>query len=137
MKIVRDKEGLTYGIYANLKTVLGTHIFEVTATFNPTNLQKGIDTTEKVMNEWKNGVTRDEVEIQKTMMLGSQIVHFDNPVAIANTIHNTLLNDKPVGAIDSFQKVVSAVQFKDVNDALKKYIHVDRLKRVVVGTIPK
>ena len=137
MKIVRDKEGLTYGIYANLKTVLGTHIFEVTATFNPTNLQKGIDTTEKVMNEWKNGVTREEVEIQKTMMLGSQIVHFDNPVAIANTIHNALLNDKPVGAIDSFQKVVSAVQFKDVNDALKKYIHVDRLKRVVVGTIPK
>ena len=69
MKIVRDKDGLTYGIYAKQNRLYGAHTFEVTATFAPVNLERGISETERVMNEWKEGVTNEEIDIQKQILL--------------------------------------------------------------------
>ncbi len=137
MKEVRDKQGLTYGIYARQKRLYGAHVFDVTATFAPTNLQKGIDASEKVMKEWKKGVTPEEVEIQKHMLIGSQIVSWDNPAVISATVHSVLLQGKPVQTIDDFRDKVNAVTFEEVSDALEKNLHVDRFKRVVVGTFSK
>lgn len=137
MKEVRDKQGLTYGIYARQSRKYGAHVFDVTATFAPDNLQKGIDASEKVMREWKKGVTPEEVAIQKQMLIGSQIVSWDNPAVINATVHSVLLQNKPIQSIDEFRDKVTAVTFEDVSTALKKELHIDRFKRVVVGTLDK
>ena len=137
MQEVRDKQGLTYGIYARQKRLYGAHVFDVTATFAPTNLQKGIDASEKVMKEWKKGVTPEEVEIQKHMLIGSQIVSWDNPAVISATVHSVLLQGKPVQTIEDFRDKVNAVTFEEVSTALEKNLHIDRFKRVVVGTFSK
>jgi zinc protease len=55
MKEVRDKDGLTYGIYAKQNRLYGAHTFEVTATFAPSLLQRGLSETARVMKEWKEG----------------------------------------------------------------------------------
>lgn len=137
MKEVRDKDGLTYGIYAKQSRQYGAHVFEVTATFAPSLLQRGLSETERVMREWKNGVTNEEIDIQKQILIGSQVVHWDNPSAISATIHNALVNDKPLASIDEFKDKVKNVAYEEVRAALNEQLHVDRLKRVVVGTIPK
>ena len=137
MREIRVKEGLTYGIYARQSRKYGAHVFDVTATFAPFNLQKGIDSSERVMREWKKGVTEEEVETQKNMLIGSQIVSWDNPAVINATVHSMLLQDKPVSSIDEFRAKVEAVTHEEVNAALKAELHVDRFKRVVVGTFTK
>jgi len=135
MKQVRDKEGLTYGIYARQQRLYGSHVFEVSATFSPANLEKGIESSERVMKEWTSGITDEEIDIQKQILTGSQVVHWDNPAAISANIHSVLLQDKSLDTIDGFKDKVNNVTYEEVHNALKNQLHVDRLKRVVVGTI--
>ena len=135
MKIVRDKDGLTYGIYAKQSRQYGAHVFEVTATFAPALLKRGLSETERVMGEWKKGVTDEEIDIQKQILTGSQVVHWDNPAAISQTIHSALVNDKPLSSIDEFKDKVKNVSYDEVRKALDEQLHVDKLKRVVVGTL--
>jgi len=136
MKEVRDKDGLTYGIYAKQSRQYGAHTFEVTATFAPNLLKRGLSETARVMGEWKSGITDEEIDVQKQILIGSQVVHWDNPAAISATIHNALVNDKPLSSIDEFKDNVKNVSYEEVRTALKEQLHIDRLKRVVVGTIP-
>lgn len=135
MKVIRDEMGLTYGIYAKQDRQYGSHVFSITATFNPTNLQKGIKETEKVLGKWKEGITNEEIDIQKQILTGSQVVHWDNPSAISATIHSMLLQDKSLDNIDTYKEKVKNVSYEDVRLALKNDLHIDRLKRVVVGTL--
>ena len=135
MKQVRDKEGLTYGIYAKQQRLYGAHVFSVSATFAPNNLKKGIASSEKVFEEWKKGITDEEIDIQKQIFTGSQVVHWDNPAAISANIHSVLLQDKTLDTIDKFKDKVNNVSYQEVRDALKNQLHIDRLKRVVVGTL--
>ena len=134
MKEVRDKDGLTYGIYAKQNRLYGAHTFEVTATFAPSLLERGLSETARVMKEWKEGITDEEIDVQKQILLGSQSVHWDNPAAISATIHSTLLQDKPLDVIDRFKQKIKDITYQQVRTALKEQLHVDRLKRVVVGT---
>lgn len=134
MKIVRDKDGLTYGIYAKQKRLYGAHTFEVTATFAPAMLERGISESERVMHEWKEGITDEEIEVQKQILLGSQTVHWDNPAAISATVHSMLLQDKSLETIDNFKEKIQNVTYDEVREALKTQLHVDHLKRVCAGT---
>ena len=106
----------------------------MTATFAPALLQRGLSETARVMKEWKEGITNEEIDIQKQILLGSQSVHWDNPAAISATIHSTLLQDKPLEVIDQFKQKIKDVTYEQVRDALNNQLHVDRLKRVIVGT---
>ena len=134
MKIVRDKLGLTYGVYARQTRQHGAHVFDVTATFAPANLERGIRESEKVMNEWKNGVTNEEIDIQKQMLIGSQVVSWDNPAVISATVHSCLLQNKSMATVDDFKKKVESVSYAAVRRALKTQLFPTRLKRVTVGT---
>jgi len=134
MKVVRDKMGLTYGIYARQNRQHGAHVFEVTATFAPVNLQKGIAASERVMKEWKDGITDEQIDIQKQMLIGSQVVSWDNPAVISATVHSCLMQDKSVTSVDNFKKMVESVSYAAVRRALKTQLHPDRMKRVTVGT---
>lgn len=71
------------------------------------------------------------------MLIGSQIVSWDNPAVINATVHSVLLQNKPIQSIDEFRDKVETVTFKDVSAALEKELHIDRFKRVVVGTLDK
>ena len=130
MKHVRDKLGLTYGIEAYVVPKHGT--MHITSTFNPSLVDKGIKETKKIINEWKEGVSNEEIDIQKTIMKGIQKVRFDNPSNIINTIHMTKLKGDKIGSIDAYESEIDNVSFEDVQKAIEK-IDIN-LNTVIVGT---
>lgn len=134
MKVVRDEMGLTYGIYARQNRQHGASVFEITATFAPENLKRGIDESERVIKQWKKSITNEEIDIQKQMLIGSQVVSWDNPAVISATVHSCLLQGKSVASIDDFKKKVEAVSYSAVKRALKTQLHPEYLKRITVGT---
>ena len=90
MKYVRDEKGLTYGIGSKMKRENGAGILKIVATFAPKCLEEGMQATTHVLDQWFNAntITQKEVDIQKQILLGSRTVHFDQPEAIAGTVHN-------------------------------------------------
>ena len=100
----------------------------------PDNLQKGIHSSKTVFADWKKGSTNEEIDIQKQILTGSQVVHWDNPAAISANIHSVLLQDKSLETIDGFKDKVESVSYDAVREAMNQ-LHVDCFKRVVAGTI--
>ena len=130
MKHVRDKLGLTYGIEAYVNPKHKT--MHVSATFNPDLLERGIAESKKIIQQWRSGVTQEEIDIQKTILKGIRKVRFDNPSNIINALHMTKLEGKDMAYIDSYDERVDAVTFDDVQKAIKK---INTLNTVIVGTL--
>jgi predicted Zn-dependent peptidase len=88
MQRVRDECGLTYGIYAHARDQL----FMVQATFAPRLMARGISEMQKVVDHWKAcNVADQELETQKTMLINSRTVAFDDPVQMATILHGESL----------------------------------------------
>lgn len=133
MKIVRDKYGLTYGIEAYLKDKQGT--MHITSTFAPTNLERGIKETNKVVKDWSTAnITEEEVNIQKTILKGIRKVRFDDKKNIINNIHMEKLYGNDLNYIDKYDERVDAVGIEDVKQAIKN-IDIERFTTVIVGTL--
>jgi len=135
MKYVRDKKGLTYGIGSKMKRENGTGILKIVATFAPKCLEEGMEATGQVLDQWFNAntITQKEVDIQKQILLGSRTVHFDQPSAIAGTVHNAAVRGMGVKYIDDFTKKVNAVTLRSVQAAINA-LDRNNLKTVIAGT---
>lgn len=111
MQRVRDQCGLTYGVYAHARDQL----FMVQATFAPHLMARGIDETQKVVAEWKeHGITEQELEVQKEMMINSRVVAFDDPIMMADVLHAEHLRGQTFDA-----DAVRAVTVAEVNAAIQ------------------
>lgn len=135
MKYVRDKKGLTYGIGSKMKIENGAGILKIVATFSPKLLEEGMEATTSVLDKWfdPNSITQKEVDIQKSILLGSRTVHFDTPQQIAGTVHNAVVTGKGIKYIDDFTKKVNAVTLRSVQAAIQA-LDRNNLKTVIAGT---
>jgi len=104
MKTVRDKQGLTYGISAGIKD----NMFIVKTSFNPTLLQQGIESTEKEIALWREGVTADELSIHKTMIVGQRAVLEDDMGKYVDFVHSNKISDEQINYVtqEEINKVV-------------------------------
>lgn len=134
MKQVRDKEGLTYGIGARVKKMNGTGIFHVTATFAPSLLDKGMNSSMDVINQWfEANLTEEEVQIQKDILIGGRNVHFDQPAAVASTVHRSQIDGSGIGSIDNFKEKVENVTLESAKRAIRE-LNRANFKTVIAGT---
>ncbi len=134
MKIVRDQKGLTYGVNARVRPRKGCYVFEVTGTFSPKLLEKGIEATEEVIKQWMaDELTLDEVNVQRNEKLYSRNVQFDAPGALSNAVHFNKLQYGNTERMNNFHERLNGVTVQQVNEA-KKQITFDRLAVVKVGT---
>jgi zinc protease len=88
MSTVRDKEGLTYHIDANVDddTFMDGE-WRINASFAPALLDKGVASTRRELVEWyQKGVTAAEVEQRKTQLVGNYYVSLATTRGIAEAL---------------------------------------------------
>ncbi|HET7535938.1 MAG TPA: pitrilysin family protein [Candidatus Didemnitutus sp.] len=136
--IVRDTEGLTYGIRANLNNdTFGEGDWRISATFAPELLNKGIDSTTKQLKSWyEQGVTTDELAKRKTNLVGRFKVGLATTDGMADSL--LLSVDRGVGPewLDQYPGKVNSLDLAHVNSAIKKYLNPDEMLVIKAGTIP-
>jgi zinc protease len=137
MKQVREKEGLTYGIYASLAgDTFSDGAWEVNATFAPSLLGKGIASTRKVVAEFlAKGVTAEELAAKKTNFIGKQQVGLATTSGLANALLATVQRGLPVSYLDEFPARVEAATLEQVNAAIQRHLDADKLVLIQAGTI--
>ncbi len=137
MANVRDKEGLTYGIYstvANDTFVDGD--WRIGANFAPQLLEKGIESTKRQLTSWyKDGVTDAELAQRKTERAGSYKVGLSTTGGMAGTILTTLNRDLDLTFIDEYPARVNALTKEQVNGAIKKHLDPEKMVLVKAGTV--
>ena len=136
MSTVRDKEGLTYGIGANLgddEYVDGT--WTINATFAPALLSKGVTSARRELQKWwEGGITAGELADRKTNMIGSYEVGLSTTNGMAGAMLLTLQRGKPLSWLDEFPKAINALTVAQINTAIRKYLDPKKMVLVEAGT---
>ncbi|QHT70706.1 insulinase family protein [Rhodocytophaga rosea] len=139
MSIIRDDEGLTYGIYSyHTGDVFSDGYFGVTGQFAPELLDKGYASTMREFNRWiKEGISEKDLQDKKMNIVGSFKVELSTTGGIANEILNTIQAGLPISYLDEFPARIEALTLAEVNAAMKKYIDPSKMVVVMAGSIDK
>lgn len=133
MTEVRDRRGLTYGIYSYLAPRDHAELYlGQFATSNAT----AAEAIEIVRGEWvkaTEGVTEAELEATKTYLTGAYPLRFDGNGPIARILVGMQMDGLPVDYVENRNAMVEAVTLEDVARVAKRLIRPEELHFVVVG----
>ncbi len=138
MANVRDKEGLTYGIYSYVGNDTFTDgDWRIGANFSPELLSKGIASTKRQLIEWhQKGITAEELASNKGKFVGAYKLGLATTGGMAGAVLNTLNRDLPLSFIDEFSAKINALTLDQVNGAIKKHLNPDEMVLIKAGTLP-
>ncbi len=131
---IRDRQGLTYGIYSVFQAGIHQGPFLISMQTAPEDAPKAIANTLKVLEQFRTqGVSTSEVLTAQRSLTSSYPVDLADPDDLASII---LMNDvyglNPA-EIRQFPKQIDAVTQAQVNEATQDLLHPDRLVVVTAG----
>lgn len=138
MQTVRDKEGLTYGIYSSTTNDTFTDgDWKLNATFSPALLEKGIAAAKRELTKWYDeGISPAELDYRKDNLVGS----FKVSLATTEGMAASLLAAKHRGYdqtwLDVYPDKIKALTLGEVNTAIKTQLKPDSMAIIKAGTIP-
>lgn len=131
---VREKRGLTYGIYSNLSEMrYATSLSIGTSTKNST-VKDVIDLTKNVMNQMRDTpITDKELQDAKSYLIGSVPLSLTSSDRISGMMIGLMADDLPVNYLDERAKKINAIQADDVLEVSKRLLTPEKLKIILVG----
>ena len=134
MTEVREKRGLTYGVYSFIVDKDHTDLWMGQVQSSNDRIAEAI---EVIRAQWadiaENGVTEEELEAAKKYLTGSYPLRFDGNGRIANIITGMQIQGMPIDYSATRNDRVNAVTVEQVQDVAKRYLRPDDLRFVVVG----
>ncbi|AWK87966.1 M16 family metallopeptidase [Azospirillum thermophilum] len=134
MEEVREKRGLSYGVYSYLIPM--DHAATVMAGGSTVNAKAG-DALEIMRKEWKRmadeGVTEQELTDAKTYLTGSFPLQFSSTQAIARILLQVRRDRLGIDFLDRRDALINAVTREDVQRVAKRLLDPSSLLTVLVG----
>lgn len=138
MRTVREKEGLTYGIYGKLAGFddeAPGHL-EVWGTFAPELLTRGLSSTLRELRSLiEKGGTAGELADQKSMVSGAHHIGLSTTGGRAGALLTVLEDGKSPRHLDEYLKELQAVSLPQVNRVMRKYWNPAKLAIAAAGSI--
>jgi zinc protease len=137
MGIVRDKEGLTYNIGAAVsEDSIVDGSWDISASFAPALLQKGIASTRRELDRWwKDGVTEQELAARKQGLIGSYLVGLSTTAGLADTILTDVQRGYGVSRVDEYPGAIRALTRDEIDNAIKKHLNPGDMVTVEAGSV--
>ena len=134
---IREKEGLSYGVAANLTvpTRGQAAAINITASFAPGNLARLRAAVREVLIEKRaSGFSALEVNFAKSAIVARRVEQRTMPANTVAGIANNLRFNLPLNHAAKFDEAYQQLDTAEVNAALKKYIDPDHLWDVAAGS---
>lgn len=134
MTEVREKRGLTYGVYSYLADKEAADLWMGSvASAN----ERVADAITVIRQEWArlrdDGVTAEELENAKTYLTGAYPLRFEGNAQIASIAVGMQLDGLPVEYIANRNEMVEAITLDEINRVAREWLDPERLTFVVVG----
>ena len=134
MEEVREKRGLTYGVYSFLVPMDYAALYMGRVASANDRVAQAIAV---IKDEWvklaENGVTAEELDGAKTYLTGAYPLRFDGNGPIANIMVGMQMQGLPIDYITTRNDKVNAVTLEDIARVAKRMVRPDDLHFVVVG----
>mgnify|MGYP001119099937 CR=1 FL=1 len=134
MTEVREKRGLTYGVYSYLSIPDNANIWVGGVASANDRVAEAISV---IRDEWTrmrdDGVTQTELDDAKTYLTGAYPLRFDGNGTIAGIVVNMQVDDLPTDYIVTRNDKINAVTLEHINRVARERLTPDKLTFVVVG----
>ena len=134
MEEVREKRGLTYGVYSYL--VPKDHASLYLGRVSSAN-DRIAEAIQVIRDEWskmaETGVTEEELEVAKTYLTGVYPLRFDGNGPIANILVGMQMDDLPVDYVNTRNAKIEAITLDDIKRVAARVLKPKALHFVVVG----
>ena len=134
MDSLREKEGLTYGVYSYLLPKDHAELYIGSFASANDRVARGV---ELVRQEWQRmhdeGITQQELDDAKTYLTGSYPLRFDGNGPIANILTGMQLENLSTDYVVTRNEQVNAVTLEDVKRVAKRLLKPEALHFTVVG----
>ena len=134
MQEVREKRGLTYGVYSYLAPRDLGNIYLGSVSSANDRIAEAI---EVIRAEWQrmaeDGVTATELDEAKTYLTGAYPLRFDGNGRIASMLAGMQMQGLPIDYVKTRNDMIDAVTLDDVNRVARELLDPESLSFVVVG----
>ena len=134
MREVREKRGLTYGVYSYLVPKDYAEVFMGQVASANDKVGQALQV---IRDQWerlaRDGVTAKELADAKTYMTGAYPLRFDGNGPIANIMVGMQMQDLPIDYIATRNAKVEAVTLEDIRRVASRLVKPEDLRFVVVG----
>ncbi|WP_448268489.1 M16 family metallopeptidase [Nostoc sp. DSM 114159] len=131
---VRDRQGLTYGIYSSFQTLKNVGTFLIEMQTSPEDSSKAIASTRQILQQiHQQGVTALEVETAKRTLTSNYNVSLANPEELTDRILMNEVYGLDKEELHSFTDKIQKVTLAQVNQTARELLHPDRIVVVTAG----
>ncbi len=134
---VRDRQGLTYGIYSGFAAGIYPGPFLISMQTAPGDAQKAVSSTVALLKQLKeNGLTPAELETAKRSITSSYPVGLASPASLVDVILSNEVMGLGAEELRKFPTEIDAVTPTQVQQAITELIQPDNLVIVTTGPSP-
>ncbi|WP_299402558.1 pitrilysin family protein [Acaryochloris sp. IP29b_bin.148] len=133
---IRDRQGLTYGIYSYFAAGLHAGPFAIQMQTSPEDTQQAISSTIALLKQVKTeGITTSELQTAQRSILNSYPVDLADPDTLAQRLLMNEVLGLPIAEIRQLPQRIAAITMADIDQAIQSLIHPDRLVIVSAGPV--
>lgn len=136
MTEIRDRMGLTYGIWSSLSGITTEHSghWVVGVTLSGENVDRGIEATRAEMKKFvEGGITAEELAEKQTTIVGSFKVGLATTGGMAASLLYNAERRFPVEYLDQYPDLVRALNLEKVNDSIRRHLNPALLSVAIAG----
>jgi zinc protease len=131
---VRDRQGLSYGIYSYFQAGKNAGTFLIEMQTSPEDSRKAIASTRQILQQiHQQGVTLLEVETAKRTLISNYNVSLANPEELTDKILMNEVYGLDKVELHTFTDKLQKVTFEQVNQAARELLHPDQIVVVTAG----
>jgi zinc protease len=138
MEEIREKKGLTYGIYSSPVFMKYDDYIVIESATSPENIAPMIDAIQTVLTNMKTNLVTDEMlSDAKNYLIGVLPLRFATTQSLSGTALRMQLDGRDQGALDEWDDHIHKVTAEDVRHAANKIFEsLDAKATVIVGAVP-
>lgn len=137
MQELREKRGLTYGVYSYFSPGRHAGAFTVGVQTRPDQATQAVDLVHQELRRFlEEGPTEQELAEAKASLINGFALRLDSNRKLLDTVAGMAWNDLPLDYLDRWTEQVAAIDRAQVLRAFRRVLQTDRWVTVVVGGAP-
>jgi zinc protease len=134
---VREKRGLTYGVYSYFSPGLHAGSFTVGLQTRPDQADQAVKLAREVVKDFVvNGPTEAELKAAKDNLIGGFALRIDSNRKLLDNIASIAWNKLPLDYLDTWTQQVDKVTVADIKAAFARKLQPEKMVTVILGAAP-
>jgi zinc protease len=131
---VREKRGLTYGIYSSFAPGLHAGAFTISLQTRPDQAQQALDILRAELQRFvAEGPSDQELQAAKDNLIGGFALRIDTNRKLLDNVANIAWNGLPLDYLSSWTECVQRVTTSDIRQAFVRTLQPQNMATVVLG----